>query len=125
MQRLFKQYGWKRTSEDLTVCLVVPDKHVERLQEVLCTPGSYGRALAFRDDPKRPDEKTAVYAQYQPFKAKRITDLMERMRELGGEVFEPAADQTRREQALTQAQPQPNRRQERQPTRSQDYGIGD
>jgi hypothetical protein len=124
MERAFEAYKWKTSGDKLRVCLLVPDEQVKRVEQQLHTGGAYGKALQVYGEPFRRDGLTPVYTLYELANARAVTRLMAEMRGLGGEAFEPASDQARRERTLEQA-PAPANRQPGQAKRSSDLGIGD
>jgi hypothetical protein len=116
---------WSIRPADLTACLIVPTEKVKAVQNALTIPGSsYACPILVQGEPFRRDGLEAVYVHYQASFAHQIGAHFSRIREIGGEVYEHAGSQTRREQL--QAQPQ-QKTQERQqePTKSKGFGIGD
>ncbi len=96
---------WKIMPGDLTACLIVPSEKVKAVQNALTIPGSsYACPISVQGEPFRRDGLEAVYVHYQASFAHQIGAHMDRVREIGGQVYEHAGSQTRREQL--QAQPQ-------------------
>jgi hypothetical protein len=105
MDQAFSIYRWKVGPEELTACLIVSKEKVEQVQNALRIDGkSYAAHLGVQGEPHRTDGQQTVYVKYQTSFAHQIGAYLDRVREIGGQVYEHAGSQTRREQL--QAQPQ-------------------
>ena len=111
---------WKIGPEDLTACLIVPSEKVKAVQKALTIPGSsYASPISVQGEPFRKDGLEAVYVHYQASFAHQIGAHFSRIREIGGQVYEHAGSQTKREHL--QAQPQQKAKEREQgPAPSQD-----
>ena len=72
----------------------------------------------------REDGLKAVYVKYQASFAHRIGSHMDRIREIGGQVYEHTGSQTKREQLEAKPQQKAQER-EQEPTQTKEKGIGD
>jgi hypothetical protein len=124
MERAFEAYKWK-ILDRLRVSILVPDQEVKRVEQRLREGGAYGMALDVRGEPFRRDGLTSVYTLYEPESARAMTKFIAEIRGLGGDAFEPAPDQARRERALEHTPVPPAKSQLVQSDRSKEYGIGD
>jgi hypothetical protein len=125
MDRAFSIYRWKVGPEELTACLIVPTEKVKAVKDALTIPGSsYACPISVQGEPFRTDGQEAVYVHYQSSFAHQIGAYLDRVREIGGQVYEHAGSQARREQL--QAQPQ-QRTQEREqgPAPSKGFEMGE
>jgi hypothetical protein len=111
---------WKIGPDELTACLIVPSEKVKAIQKALTIPGSsYACPISVQGEPFRRDGLEAVYVQYQASFAHQMGSHMDRIREIGGQVYEHAGSQTKREQL--QARPQQKAQEREQgPAPSQD-----
>jgi hypothetical protein len=115
---------WKINPGDLTACLIVPEEKAEAVQKALTIPGSsYAASILVQGEPHRRDGLKAVYLHYQAGFAPKVDAHFSRIREIGGEVYEHAGSQTRREQLKAQPHQKIQER-EQEPTKSKDFGIG-
>lgn len=125
MDRALPIYRWKVGPEELTACLIVPSEKVKQVEEALrIGVTSWAAHLLVQGEPIRRDGQEAVYVKYQASFAHQISQYFDKVREGGGQVYEHASHQTRREQL--QAQPQPKiQEREQGPAKSKGFGIGD
>lgn len=125
MDRALPIYRWKVGPEELTACLIVPTDKVKQVEEALRIGStSWAARLLVQGEPMRRDGHEAVYVKYQASFAHQISQYFDKVREGGGQVYEHASHQTRREQL--QAQPQPKiQEREQGPAKSKGFGIGD
>jgi hypothetical protein len=96
---------WKIGPEDLTACLIVPSEKVKAVQNALTISGSsYACPILVQGEPLRRDGLEAVYVKYEASFAHQMGAHMDRVRKIGGQVYEHAGIQTKREQL--EAKPQ-------------------
>ncbi len=116
---------WKITPGDLTACLIVPSEKVKAVQNALTIPGSsYACPISVQGEPFRRDGLEAVYVHYQASFAHQMGAHMDRIREIGGQVYEHAGSQARREQLQGQPQ-QKTQEREQGPAPSKDIEVGE
>ena len=105
MDQAFTIYRWKIRPDELTACLLVPKEKAEQVAEALRIEGSsYAASLGVQGEPMRKDGLEAVYVKYQTSFAHQIGSYMDRIRQIGGQVYEHTGSQTKREQL--EAKPQ-------------------
>lgn len=105
MDQAFTTYRWKIGPDELTACLLVPKDKAEKVAGTLRIDGSsYAAPLAVQGEPLRKDGLEAVYVKYQASFAHKMGAWFDEVRKIGGQVYEHAGSQTRREQL--EAKPQ-------------------
>ena len=120
MDQAFTTYRWKIGPDELTACLLVPKDKAEKVAGVLRIDGSsYAAPLAVQGEPLRKDGLEAVYVKYQASFAHKMGAWFDEVRKIGGQVYEHAGSQTRREQLEAKPQQKAQER-EQGPAPSQD-----
>jgi hypothetical protein len=105
MDQAFSIYRWKVGPEELTACLIVPKEKVEQVEKALRVDGkSWAAHLGVQGEPHRTDGQQTVYVRYEASFAHQVGEYLDKVRAGGGQVYEHAGSQARREQL--QAQPQ-------------------
>ncbi len=123
MDRAFKIYRWKVSAETLTACLIVPKDIADKVAESLRIGGrSYASSLGVQGEPSRGDGMKAVYVKYEPDFAHQIGGHFDRIRRSGGQVYEHAGSQSRREQFEVKPQAQPIRQRGQGPSKGFEIG---
>jgi hypothetical protein len=126
MDQAFGIYRWKVESRDLTACLLVPNEKADQIAKALRIEGhSYAAALSVQGEPMRTDGLTAVYVKYEPKFAHHADSYFDRVREIGGQVYEHAGSKTKREGYESKPQATPAREREQGPAKDRSAEIGD
>jgi len=120
MDQAFTTYRWKIGPDELTACLLVPKDKAEKVVGALRIEGSsYAASLGVQGEPMREDGLKAVYVKYQASFAHKMGAWFDEVRKIGGQVYEHAGSQTRREQLEAKPQQKAQER-EQGPAPSQD-----
>lgn len=120
MDQAFTTYRWKIGPDELTACLLVPKDKAEKVAGALRIDGSsYAAPLAVQGEPLRKDGLEAVYVKYQASFAHKMGAWFDEVRKIGGQVYEHAGSQTRREQLEAKPQQKAQEREQR-PAPAQD-----
>jgi len=123
MSRAFEIYKWQVSPAYLTACIVVPKQEENQIvAQLRASLGSLSAVthLSVQGEPGRTDGRETIYVKYPKELARQASLCFDQLHTAGNAVYEPAGDQSQREQRRAQPTATPDRTQERPLTKSND-----